>query len=395
MNIKLKKTASVILAFLVVLGIGAAATPPALAGSIYQEYDPKQFTTDKHPNKTLPYQIHVPSDYDESKSYPLVLYLHGMGDRGNDNYAPLKRTNTMANQLVTAENLEKYPCIVVVPQCPVDDVWAMHFPSDISVSLDMTVELLKSIVKTYHVDQNRMYVTGFSMGGIGTWDLLLRYPDMFAAAVPIAGYAEPWAWENVRVFKDVPVRVYHGNKDEVVDVSCSRNMVNALKQAGSTRVQYFELDGVDHELAVTHAYYDEQLLPWLFSQKNNNTFPAFIPQGIKGKDFLSSSRIAASSETSSKKQTKSSNPSTTSSKRQTTETLSISSSAAELSSSQQKPVSYAAPAQSAGNQADAKEHTSSNTFFIVVCIVIVGAIGAAGIAMFIKIKINMSHAPQE
>lgn len=381
------KAVSVLLSAAVVTVTGAFLAPEVSAFSDIDDFEALVYKDRNHLGKKLPYRLYIPPDYDESKSYPLLVYLHGVGERGDDNYTPISWNNSLARKLAEPEYQKKYPSILLVPQCPADDYWCYDFPHDETDAMQMLIGLIQSLAKTYHVDQNRLYITGFSNGGGGVWDALFRYPGMFAAGVPMSGYSTPWAWERAAQLKDVPLQVYHCNQDPVVDVSCSRGMVNTLKAAGST-VQYHEIDSADHGFSMTNAYYDEQLLPWLFSQKNNNTFPKFVPQGIKGKDFLSSSSRAASSKTSSKAPASSNRPA--SSKPVSSESARTSSIvASSVLSSQEEAAFSSQPVQSdsAAGTTEKPESTAAVVVFIV-CAIVVGILVLGGAAVFIIMKLK-------
>ncbi len=265
-----------------VLTAGAASTE-----ELARKFEARRFiNNDKYPRKMLPYRIYVPENYDETKSYPLVLSLHGSGERGSDNFKHLNYANTLPLKLVEEENLKKYPCIIVVPQCADGDWWVWNYYQESTFSMDMTVDLIHSLVKEYNIDQNRMYVTGYSMGGTGTWDLLVKHPEMWAAAVPICGVTDPYVWNHADNFKDIPIQLYHASGDQVVDVENSRAAYFFLSNAG-VDIEYHEVSG-DHGAGWAAAFNDSKLLPWLFSQKNDNTFPPFVPPEKEDPDDTSS-----------------------------------------------------------------------------------------------------------
>jgi predicted peptidase len=168
------------------------------------------------------------------------------------------------------ENRKSYPCFLIAPQCPKDCKWvdvnwgaATHkTPPKPSDPLRLVLELISVLPKEYSIDEQRIYVTGLSMGGYGTWDLLARRPDLFAAAVPICGGGdETQAAKMARV----PVWVFHGARDTVVKPARSRNMVEALKKAGG-EPRYTEYPEQGHDSWVP-AYKDPEMFRWLFAQK--------------------------------------------------------------------------------------------------------------------------------
>jgi predicted peptidase len=214
---------------------------------------------------TLPYRIFVPEDDDSAAEYPLVLFLHGSGQCGDDNRAQAI-TNNVMQTLLKNKNKRTYPCIVVAPQCPEDSSFFPFVEEDSAQAPDYSIpeavmELLEQVKAEYPVDAGRVYLTGTSMGGYGAWGLLSRYADIFAAAVPICGWADP-AW--AAAMKDVPIWVFHGARDNRVDPENSREMVRALQEAGSTTVKYTEYKWEKHWSWV-RAYHDDDLFAWMFA----------------------------------------------------------------------------------------------------------------------------------
>jgi predicted peptidase len=219
---------------------------------------------------TLPYRILYPENYNKSASYPLVLFLHGAGERGNDNEKQLVHG---ASLFTDPQNRQKYPAIVVFPQCPENGFWApiKEWDNGFSFinskeptpSMQMVIRLLKQIRKEEAVDSRRIYVMGLSMGGMGTFDLICRQPKTFAAAIPICGGV---SLERLKNVKHMPIRIYHGGSDDVVSPEHSRNAYIELKALGSTKVEYIEFPGVKHN-SWDFAFAQPDFLSWLFSQK--------------------------------------------------------------------------------------------------------------------------------
>ena len=223
---------------------------------------------------TLPYRILYPEHYDTTQTYPLILFLHGAGERGNDNTRQL--TNG-AKLFLKPDNRQNFPCIVVMPQCPADGYWSSvkmdrstsPFTLDFDYSREPTpaltaaLSLFRQLANSEHVDYKRLYIIGLSMGGMGTFEAVYRNPNLFAAAIPICGGGDTVRY-NRRV-KKLPFRVFHGDKDAVVGVSNSQAMVRRLKQV-KARVQYTEYRGVNHN-SWDNAFAEPDLLPWLFSKK--------------------------------------------------------------------------------------------------------------------------------
>ena len=189
----------------------------------------------------------MPKDYDQKESWPLLLFLHGVGERGDN----LDRVKFHGPPKLIAAGKE-FPFIVVSPQCPGDRWWK---PEDLSALLD-------EIVGKYKVDKDRIYVTGLSMGGFGTWSLAAFSPDRFAALVPICGGGDP---NTAARLAHVPIWVFHGAKDPVVPVKRSEEMVAALKKAnGNVKFTVYPEAGHD---SWTEAYNNPELYDWLLQQK--------------------------------------------------------------------------------------------------------------------------------
>lgn len=219
--------------------------------------------------QTLPYRILFPEGFRRDQRYPLVLFLHGAGERGDDNNVQLVHgMNTFAQPA----NRAKYPCFVVAPQCPKDRKWVEvdwsadrhDMPKDPGPTMQLVLQMLAALQAEFPVDDKRLYVTGLSMGGYGTWDLAQRYPAKFAAVAPICGGGDP-AGAPGMVKAKLPVWAFHGDQDNAVKVQRSREMIDALKKAGGMP-KYTEYPGVGHN-SWGPAYNDPELLVWLFGQK--------------------------------------------------------------------------------------------------------------------------------
>ena len=216
---------------------------------------------------TLPYRLLKPKDYDPKAKYPLVVFLHGAGERGNDN---VKQLVHGMNDFASDEIMAKYPAFVIAPQCPDDRKWvevdwtleAHTLPESPSVSLEATLRLVDALHKEFAIDPSRIYLTGLSMGGYGTWDLLSRRPELFAAAVPICSGGDPAVAAK---FKDVPLWAFHGDQDTAVKPKRSREMIDALKAAGGAP-KYTEYPGVGHD-SWTQTYANPAVYEWLFAQR--------------------------------------------------------------------------------------------------------------------------------
>lgn len=214
----------------------------------------------------LPYRLLKPLRVAEGKKYPLVVFLHGAGERGTDNEKQLIHG---IPQFASNENREKYPCFLIAPQCPAAQRWVevdwsadSHMqPKEAGPAGRMTIELVEKAIKELPVDPKRVYITGLSMGGYGTWDLIARRPELFAAAAPVCGGADESTAEKI---KHIPIWAFHGAKDTAVKPSRSRNMIAALEKVGA-KPKYTEYADVGHN-SWDNAYKDPKFYQWLFDQ---------------------------------------------------------------------------------------------------------------------------------
>ncbi len=217
--------------------------------------------------RTLLYRLHRPPPSKTGARRPLILFLHGAGERGSDNQAQL--VHGVQTILAGAAALGE-PLFLAAPQCPANEKWvdipwsgsAHAMPPRPSPSMKLVLGLLEKLMGEEAVDPDRVYVTGLSMGGFGTWDLLQRRPGLFAAAIPICGGGDA---RLARRFKKVPLWAFHGARDETVIPFRSRAMVAALQQAGG-HPGYTEYPGVGHN-AWAPAYADLAVLRWLLAQR--------------------------------------------------------------------------------------------------------------------------------
>ncbi len=230
-----------------------------------------QFTGGDYNNEAFHYRLMKPALIEDNKKYPLVIFLHGAGERGTDNQKQLLYFPT---QMAQPRYRERFPCFVLAPQCRDDHRW-MNFDWNIpedpamqdnpSEQLQTVIQMIKTTLEAEAIDPDRVYLTGLSMGGFGSFDLAIRHPDMFAAIATICGAADP---AKVVVLKDKPMWIVHGSNDKVVLVDRSHSAVTALTTAGGSPV-FVELPGVEHN-SWTPAYEDNDgLIPWLFRQRRN------------------------------------------------------------------------------------------------------------------------------
>jgi predicted peptidase len=217
-------------------------------------------------NDSLLFRLLFPLNYDSSLKYPMITFLHGAGERGNDNKIQLN----FAGQIFTDDEIMKiYPAFVLVPQCPeeyrwVETDWSLErhkMPESPSKPFTLLMPLIEKILLSYNIDKNRLYLLGLSMGGFGVWDLISRFPDKFAAAVPICGGGDE---EQAKKLINIPIWVFHGELDKVVLPSRSVNMINAIKNAGGNP-KFTLYPNVGHG-SWNNAFSEPELFPWLFGQ---------------------------------------------------------------------------------------------------------------------------------
>ncbi|MCF6311042.1 MAG: prolyl oligopeptidase family serine peptidase [Verrucomicrobiales bacterium] len=198
----------------------------------------------------LEYLLSLPEGYDKdpAKKWPLVVFLHGSGERGSD----ISRVKTHGPPMLV-EKGKNFPFILISPQCPKNSTW----------SDQPLIELIEDAEKRYQVDPKRIILTGLSMGGYGTWNLATRYPNKFAALVPLCGGGTPYL---TRLIKNTPIWVFHGAKDGAVDIGESQRMVDALKKNGSKQVKFTIYPEAGHN-CWTETYNNEKLYQWMTEQK--------------------------------------------------------------------------------------------------------------------------------
>ena len=200
----------------------------------------------------LPYMVTVPSDFSPDEHLPLIVFLHGAGERGTD----LQKINVHGIPKLFGANPDYrgLRAVTLSPQCPPDDVWSAH--------VFALRALIEHVTAEYGCDPNRVSITGISMGGFGTWEMGLRFSELFSAVAPICGGGMSWRAANL---KNVPVRVFHGDQDTVVPIDYSLQMVLALKAAGGN-VAFTVYPGVEHN-SWEPAYEQSDLIEWLIAQR--------------------------------------------------------------------------------------------------------------------------------
>lgn len=215
--------------------------------SSYQTYNTFEKLIQKQIN--VNYLLYFPSEYYifEDKKWPLIMFLHGGAEQGND--LNLVKKNGIPKIIDKKKN---FPFVVVSPQCPEGYWW----------SNDVLITLLDEIIKSYNIDKNRIYLTGISMGGYATWELAMEYPEKFAAIAPICGGGDPYHIDRI---KNIPVWAFHGEKDKVVKVYKSKRMVKALRKCGGN-VKLTIYPDMRHDVW-TITYNNQELYKWFLKHK--------------------------------------------------------------------------------------------------------------------------------
>lgn len=219
----------------------------------------------------LNYRLYIPSESANQKC-PLVLTLHGAAQRGNDNHSQLAN---IALTFISKENQKKFPCFVLSPQCPENKQWLNNKQRGIpfdhynqsevpeSDEMKLIMELIPHLLKQYNIDNSRIYVVGFSMGSSGTWDIITRHPEVFAAAVPISGVSDLNTAKKIKI----PVWVFHGAKDNISPVRLNQEMQQAINVAGGKcKLTVFKYEG--HGCCTSALNYPG-FMEWLFLQKKS------------------------------------------------------------------------------------------------------------------------------
>lgn len=247
---------------------------------------------------TIPYRLFTPEKLNDDK-LPLVIALHGAGERGNDNQKQIE-FHGLATIWVDSLNQKEHPCFVVAPQCPEEQRWVnIDWSSEkydfkntpISNELATVVDLIDSLIQKHPIDEARIYITGLSMGGFGSWYLLMNNPNRFAAAIIMSGATDPQMASEI---KNIPIWNFHGDLDKAVPVEGSRNMINAISNCGkdillisnpnnklfwnskfktnrilsSTHI-YTEYKGKGHAVWA-ESYNNWHIREWMFSKKTKN-----------------------------------------------------------------------------------------------------------------------------
>lgn len=241
----------------------------AVEDAVLNAFEERSVTVDDD-GRVVPFRFRLlrPEASDPGTRHPVVLFLHGAGERGDDNEAQLAY---LPSWMADAENRRRHPCFLVAPQCRKDHAWAeidwklkrpLPLAERPTVDLAAAMAALDAVLATEPADPRRVVITGLSMGGYGTWDLACRYPGRFAAALPICGGGDEAVAGRLAA---LPLWCFHGSADPLVPVELSRSMIAAIVAAGGTPI-YSELPGVGHD-SWSAAYRNPAVLDWLFAQR--------------------------------------------------------------------------------------------------------------------------------
>jgi len=218
-------------------------------------YETKKFTSPRASDISMNYIVTTPSDFDPSKEkLPLIIFLHGAGERGTD--AEIVRIHGIPKYFTQDRDYKGLRVVTLSPQCPNNMVWN-------NIAFDVKA-LIDTIVDEYNCDKDCITLTGLSMGGFGTWELGMLFPNYFAALAPICGGGMSW---RAPLLANVPVRAFHGDDDTLVPPLYSEEMVRALKEAGG-KVELTYFHNVGHASWV-NAYGETDLIEWLAAQKKS------------------------------------------------------------------------------------------------------------------------------
>ena len=289
----MKKIVSLILASVMLLSVLSVVSFAAEAGAdsfaiLSEAMSAETFKASN--GLELPYRLYVPENYDAEKEYSFLIFLHGAGNKGSDNERQIKEHTKLLERIVAGETFEYdgktinagEEFIVIAPQCAsdsqwVDTDWSIH--PDPSYKLDempiskhntAVVELIEHIKNNYSLNPERMYATGLSMGGFGLWDLLMRYPDMFAAAVPMGGAGDP---SKASIIRETPVWTFHQMHDPLVAPNGTVAMVKALVEAGA-EVRFTPYFDTEHN-AWRRGYAEPDMFTWFYSHTKNEDTVAY------------------------------------------------------------------------------------------------------------------------
>ena len=237
------------------------------ANFLYRMFEPREHESED--DEIMPYRLYVPMDYDATKKYPVLLFLHGAGERGNNNSNQL---GLVLPQAFSQANTPLDQAIIIAPQCPAGQQWVDTPWANGDYSIDdvresdaarLALEIFEAVTEEFSTDDKRYYISGVSMGGFGTWDILLRHGEKFAAAVPMCGGGDS---SNAELVKDIPIWTVHDPNDPTVPYSGTKVMVDAIKAAGGTKIKFDSPTGYGHGVWNYVGRDKPEMYKWLFEQ---------------------------------------------------------------------------------------------------------------------------------
>lgn len=258
------------MAWVVILMVGTAmaqnSTKESGGESVMYEHGDVVVTTEDGQN-SYDYRLMRPDERAGEGPHPLLVFLHGAGERGSDNE---KNLTYLPRWMASKGHRRKHACYLLAVQCPEDEAWAPYDEKDkwalasgeLTNAMKAVLVAIEEVVARENVDHARIYLTGLSMGGFGSWSLAAHQPERFAAVVPICGGGDVAAAERI---KGVPIWAFHGLEDRAVPEAQSRQMIEAIRAAGGV-ARYSALEGVHHD-SWTHAYKEAGAIEWMFEQR--------------------------------------------------------------------------------------------------------------------------------
>ena len=262
------------LSVLLIAGIGGLLRTPSEAVSL-GKHSLKLTYTDETDGYTMPYRLFLPEDYEAGGSFPVLLFLHGAGQRGTDNENQL---TVGVNRLFRADD-RLTETIIICPQCPegeqwVDQDWSRGNYSTETIpesrAMRAVLSILDRVESEYRCDTDRVYAVGLSMGGFGVWDLLARHGERFAAGVPVCGGGDP---EKAEALSEIPIWAYHGEKDPVVPFEGTKEMYESVSRFGKDRMIFTPIPDGEHAIW-DQAFRSTEMIEWLFAQNLSLRAPA-------------------------------------------------------------------------------------------------------------------------
>lgn len=225
---------------------------------------------------SMKYRVCFPEDYGKTdKDYPVLMFFHGAGERGDNNEKQITTYTGFAHMFTSDADSPLLDAIVIAPQCPAGEKWVnvpawtdCEYSTEAiaeSDSLEAALKLLKYYAENERINENAIYSMGLSMGGYATWDIAVRHSELLAAIAPICGGCDT---SKSALLKDMPVYTFHGSADGTVPPTGTRNMVNALREAGNENVKYVEYEGQGH--GIWNTAMESDVITWMFSNVKTN-----------------------------------------------------------------------------------------------------------------------------